>query len=197
MDGAMSGLTRTLGGAAIAFWSLASWAHAQELPLVFVEQSESLVEIQIDDYLREKEGFEIAVNEYESIPDDIFLRFEDSYDTAPDLSFLVDTLRSGTDDDDVVTERVIKITSWYVVEVTQDHWARAPLLEMINSYSQDFWAPPRIYLDSDGDIRFEWFINVAAADAPVHLEQVRDAIIRIGLGWEQEVYPRLRELGVE
>ena len=165
--------------------------------VVFVEQSESLVEIQIDDYLRETEGFEIAVNEYESIPDDIFLRFEDSYDTAPDLSFLVDTLRSGTDDDDIVTERVIKITSWYVVEVTQDHWARAPLLEMINSYSQDFWAPPRIYLDSDGDIRFEWFINVAAADAPVHLEQVRDAIIRIGLGWEQEVYPRLRELGVE
>ena len=70
-------------------------------------------------------------------------------------------------------------------------------LEVPNNYSQDYWAPPRIYLDGDGDIRFEWFINVAAEDAPVHLEQVRDAISRIGLGWEQEVCPRLLELGIE
>ena len=197
MDVTMNGFAKTLCGAAILAGSLAAWAQAQELPLVFVEQSESLVEIQIDDYLRRTEGFDIAVNEYESIPDDVFLRFENSYANAPDLSFLVDTLQSASNEDDVVTERVIKITSWYIIKVTPDHWARAPVLEMINSYSQDFWAPPRIYLDSDGDIRFEWFINVAAEDAPVHLEQVRDAIVRIGLGWEQKVYPRLLDMGVQ
>ena len=193
----MNAFARRLCGAGILACWLAASVQAQELPLVFVEQSESLVEIQIDDYLRRTEGFDIAVNEYESIPDDVFLRFENSYANAPELSFLVDTLQSASNDDDVVTERVIKITSWYIIKVTPDHWARAPILEMINSYSQDFWAPPRIYLDSDGDIRFEWFINVAAEDAPVHLEQVRDAIARIGLGWEDELYPRLLEIGLE
>ncbi len=136
----MSTLTKTLGSAGIVLCSLGAWAHTQDLPLVFVEQSESLVEFQIDDYLRETEGFDIAVNEYESIADDVFLRFEDSCDNAPELSFLVDTLRSSTDDENVVTERVIKITSWYVIEVTPDHWARVPLLEMINR------APLRILL---------------------------------------------------
>ena len=193
----MNAFARRLCGAGILACWLAASVQAQELPLVFVEQSESLVEIQIDDYLRRTEGFDIAVNEYESIPDDVFLSFENSYANAPELSFLVDTLQSASNDDDVVTERVIKITSWYIIKVTPDHWARAPILEMINSYSQDFWAPPRIYLDSDGDIRFEWFINVAAEDAPVHLEQVRDAIARIGLGWEDELYPRLLEIGLE
>ena len=165
--------------------------------MVFVEQSESLVEIQIDDYLRETERYEIEINEYDGIPDDVSLRFDDTFDSASDLSFLIDTLQSATDDNDVVTERVIKTTSWYVIEVTPNHWARAPLLEMINLYAQDFWSPPKIYLDGDGDIRFEWYINVAAEDAPVHLEQVRDAIIRIGLSWEREMYPRLREMGLE
>ncbi len=193
----MNAFARRLCGAGILACWLAASVQAQELPLVFVEQSESLVEIQIDDYLRRTEGFDIAVNEYESISDDVFLRFKNSYANAPELSFLVDTLQSASNDDDVVTERVIKITSWYIIKVTPDHWARAPILEMINSYSQDFWAPPRIYLDSDGDIRFEWFINVAAEDAPVHLEQVRDAIARIGLGWEDELYPRLLEIGLE
>ena len=193
----MSVVARALAGAGILMCSLAPWGLAQDLPLVFVEQSESLVEIQIDDYLRETERYEIEINEYNGIPDDVFLRFDDTFDSAPDLSFLIDTLQSATDDNDVVTERVIKITSWYVIEVTPNHWARAPLLEMINLYAQDFWSPPKIYLDGDGDIRFEWYINVAAEDAPVHLEQVRDAIIRIGLSWEREMYPRLREMGLE
>lgn len=193
----MSALLRAPIGACILCFSLASLTVAEELPLVFVEQSESLIEIQIDDYLQKTEGFAITIDEYNGIPDDLFLRFENTFQDAPELSFLVDTLRSATNDDDVVTERVIKITSWYILNVTPDHWARSPVLEMINTYSQDFWAPPRIYLDSDGDIRFEWFINVAAEDAPVHLEQVRDAIVRIGLGWEGELYPRLRELGLK
>ena len=97
----------------------------------------------------------------------------------------------------MVTERVIKITSWYILNVTPGHWARAPVLEMINTFSQEFWAPPKIYLDDDGDIRFEWFINVPSEDAPVHLELVRDAIVRIGLNWEDELYPRLLALGLE
>ena len=177
--------------------SIASWAVAQELPLVFVEQSEGLVEMQIDDYLRKTEGFTITIDEYDCIPDDLFLRFENTFRDAPELSFLVDTLQSATDNDDVVTERVIKITSWYILNVTPGHWARAPVLEMINTFSQEFWAPPKIYLDDDGDIRFEWFINVPSEDAPVHLELVRDAIVRIGLNWEDELYPRLLALGLE
>ena len=193
----MSALLRAPIGACILCGSPASWAFAQELPLVFVEQSESLVEMQIDDYLRKTEGYSIVIDEYDGIPDDLFLRFDNTFANAPKLSFLVDTLRSRTDDDGVVTERVIKITSWYILEVTPDHLARSPVLEMINNYSEEFWAPPKISLDSDGDIRFEWFINVPSEDAPVHLEQVRDAIVRIGLNWEGKLYPRLLELGLE
>ena len=162
----MSALLRAVIGACILCGSLASWAVAQELPLVFVEQSEGLVEMQIDDYLRKTEGFTITIDEYDGIPDDLFLRFENTFRDAPELSFLVDTLQSATNNDDVVTERVIKITSWYILNVTPGHWARAPVLEMINTYLQEFWAPPKIYLDGDGDIRFEWFVNVPAADAP-------------------------------
>lgn len=193
----MSAPLRAPIGAAILCLSIASWAVAQELPLVFVEQSEGLVEMQIDDYLRKTEGFTITIDEYDCIPDDLFLRFENTFRDAPELSFLVDTLQSATDNDDVVTERVIKITSWYILNVTPGHWARAPVLEMINTFSQEFWAPPKIYLDDDGDIRFEWFINVPSEDAPVHLELVRDAIVRIGLNWEDELYPRLLALGLE
>ena len=54
----MSAPLRAPIGAAILCLSIASWAVAQELPLVFVEQSEGLVEMQIDDYLRKTEGLQ-------------------------------------------------------------------------------------------------------------------------------------------
>ena len=170
---------------------------AMDSPFVYVEKDERTAELGIDEYLRKNEGLAIAILEYDEIPDDVYLRFDISYENAPELAFLVDTLESAADDDGVPTERVIKITSWYIINVTPDDQARAPVLEMINSYDQDFWAPPKIFLDSDGDIRFEWYINVAAEDVPVHMEQVRDAVIRIGLGWEEEVYPQLLDLGLE
>ena len=172
--------------------------EAAEDPLyIYVEEDESTAELMIDEYLRKNEGLAIAILEYEEIPDDIYLRFDISYENAPELAFLVDTLESAADDDGVATERVIKITSWYIINITPEHEARASVLELINSYDQDFWAPPKIFLDTDGDVRFEWHINVAAEDAPVHVEQVNDAIIRIGIGWEEELYPRLLELGIE
>ena len=189
--------TRALASAGALCLALAPWAQAQELPLVFVEQSESLVEMQIDDYLRKTERFAISIEEWNGIPDDLYLVFDRPSGNAPSLTFQIDTLQSATGVNNVVTERVIRITSWYVINVTPDHWAREPILELINGYAQELWSPPKIYLDSDGDIRLEWYINIAGEDAPVHLEQVRDAINRIGDGWEQNVYPRLVNLGIE
>lgn len=170
---------------------------ASDPVLLYVVDDESSAELLIDEYLRTNEGLAIAILEYDELPDDLYLRFDIDYLSAPELAFLVDTVPSAAEDDGSASERMIKITSWYILNVTPDDSARASVLEMINSYDQDFWAPPKIFRDEDGDIRFEWHINVAAMDAPVHMEQVRDAIIRIGLGWEDELYPRLLEIGLE
>ena len=117
-----------LTGAGALCLALAPWAEAQELPLAFVEQSESLVEMQIDDYLRRTERFEIAIEEWDGIPDDLYLSFVKQTGSAPNLTFQIYTLHSATGANNVVTERVIRITSWYVIRVTPDHWAREPVL---------------------------------------------------------------------
>ena len=107
--------------------------EAAEDPLyIYVEEDESTAELMIDEYLRKNEGLAIAILEYEEIPDDIYLRFDISYENAPELAFLVDTLESAADDDGVATERVIKITSWYIINITPEHEARASVLELIN-----------------------------------------------------------------
>jgi hypothetical protein len=161
-----------------------SASHEWLLPVV---NDEETVEKRIARYIREVHGIEA---EYKFAgEDDLFLQysFNSHGEDFPNIAVFVDSLpsnREETADGDIITERRVTISAYYVLpDEAKTSDSRAALLEIINEWHIGKWVPQRIYLDHDGDIAMESSINVPGKDYEVHAEVVIDQMYRMYSAW--------------
>jgi|GEM_PF-3480526 len=181
---------------AAVFWAAgilaASQADAQEIPLLFVEEDETTTELELMEFLKVRTNWTIERAEFGSnIGDDSYLRIPFTLEDDREVTIMVDSLPSAQSG----SERRIQVYGWIVVEVGETHARRRDLLELLNTIQKDNWSAQRLYLDGDGDVAYAWSINIPGKRAPVHAEQVYDAIIRTKLMLDT-LSPKLNELGL-
>jgi len=144
---------------------------------------ESSIEKMIARYMKKVDQVEAELRFIGDSEDDLALLYQLKPKAAPVMKCGVDTQVSGGEPGHVA-ERVVKITCFYVLpEKFKTPAMRAKLFEAINKYHQKYWMPQRFYLDKDGDIVVDNAINIPGKEFPVHVELVRDVLLRTVSGW--------------
>lgn len=146
---------------------------------------ESSIEKLISLYMKKVDGVEAELRLIGDSEDDLALLYQLKPKAAPTIQCGVDTPVSGRDERKV-TERVVKITCFYVLpERLKTAKMRVRLFEAINKYHQMYWMPQRFYLDKDADVVVDNAINIPGKGFPVHAELIRDVLLRTVSGWNQ------------
>jgi hypothetical protein len=158
--------------------------------LLYPAQDEASVERKVAAYLKATEGLEGKIETFEADTSDVYVLYKLTPGNAPGILVTVDTLVAGKDKDKV-TERTIELAAVYTLaDEAKTPAVRQKILELNNSWHQENWTPGRIYLDTDGDLVLETYVNIPGQNTPIHAELVRDALLRIKSAWN-EYYPRL------
>ncbi len=152
-----------------------------------VAPDESLLEEKIEQYLAGRAQWQAERRYLDEAKTDLALAYRLPLTLDPDgptLMVLVDTQPSAGGDE--VTERAISISSFLVLP---DEHKTPETLARIRQYNNDWlqrkWAPDRVFLDRDDDVQFETWVNIPAAETPVHAELVYDAIARMRSGFTE------------
>ncbi|MCK4873735.1 MAG: hypothetical protein KAS72_13515 [Phycisphaerales bacterium] len=152
--------------------------------LLFAVDDESSTERTIAAYLKEKDDVQGSFRLFPGDEEDVYVTYSLSPDDAPTIEAMVDTTVSNRTDAGIVIERRIYLRAAHVLpDELKTAEARSRILELSNTYMRTKWAPGRIYIDTDGDIALETSINIPAADVPIHVEMVRDHLLRMMNGW--------------
>jgi len=174
-------------GVAMLMWSLPQARAAKEDPrwLLQVCQDESSLEKTIADYMKEEYDIQAGRHVTKQDDADIYLSYTLAPEGAPKIACIVDSEVSARNGDRVV-ERMIKIVAWYELPASaKTRQARAKILELNNEWHEKKWMPGRVYIDDDGDIRLETFLNIPSTTIPVHAELVRDLLVRTNAAWAE------------
>ena len=148
-------------------------------------QDESSVETTIAKYIRQKMDIDPEIRFLDDDMEDMAVYYPLEPDNAPALRVEVDTY-SSRDDGDKVAERVISLTTWYVLpDAAKTSELRPKILDVLNQQMLDYWSPGRFMIDEDGDIQIETFLNIPHENAPVHCECVLDSLMRMTSGWDR------------
>jgi hypothetical protein len=146
--------------------------------LLTVAQDEASVEQAIAAYLKQKDGLEGAVKAFRGNEKDLYLSYELKGDTAPKFTLVIDTEVTGGVKEKVQS-RAVRLYGYFELPASaKTAEARRKILELNNAWCQDMWVPNRIYLDKDGDVCLETYINIPDAQHGIHPEEVRDAFHR-------------------
>jgi Putative bacterial sensory transduction regulator len=165
-------------------------AVAQDVVLLFAEPDESSLEIEIRRFLLSRSSWPVRISDFPNVEGDDALLHVELEVAGETREFSIDTLSSARDN----TERRIKIYGWYFIGITENHRQRRQVLEAINEYNNTSWGP-RIWLDDDGDLAFDWSINIPGPNTPIHAEMVYDGVYRLKIALDGLI-PKLRELGI-
>lgn len=186
-------IARTLMlSAFIALGSSAAWAqNTQDIPLLFVENDEKSLEVQVQKFLDERTNWPVELAYFGEGRTDAYVLIPFTLDDGRSVNIYVDSFSSA----DAGRERRLHVYGYFILENTLGTRKRAALLEVLNQHTIDDWMSQRLYLDKDGDIAFAWVINVPGKDSPIHAEQVYDAIIRTKFSLNA-LLPKLRPLGL-
>ncbi len=153
--------------------------------MMYPVNDESSIEKLISRYMKKVDGVEAELRFIGESEDDLALLYQLKPKAAPTIKCGVDTQVSGRDEGKV-TERVVKITCFYLLpERLKTAKMRERLFEAINKYHQKYWMPQRFYLDKDGDVVVDNAINIPGKGFPVHAEMIRDVLLRTVSGWNQ------------
>jgi hypothetical protein len=160
--------------------------------LMRVVQDGATLENLIADYIQTEYGVEAERRASPTDNADILLSYTLAPDDAPEIPCVVDTAVSAREHGRVV-ERVVQVVAWYELPASlKTPQTRARILELNNEWHRENWMPGRIYLDADGDIRLESFLNIPAEGVPVHPDLVYDLLVRTKTAW-REYYRKLRQ----
>ena len=173
-----------------ARWSTAQAPGAEQSWMLYPVQDESSLERKIANYIKAKSKVEAVYKFFGEKNDDLYLQYTLIPQGAPRVRLAVDTMVSGRQQGRV-SERVIKVSTYYVLPASaKTPEARRKILELNNTWHQKKWMPGRVFIDTDGDIAMETFVNIPGADTPVHAELIRDIILRTNSVWS-EYYKQL------
>lgn len=165
--------------------------QAQDIPLLFVEEDELSVELEVKRFLDERTNWNVSVAYYGDQRSDAYLSIPFTLEGGFETVIYVDSFSSATDS----RERRLHIYGYFILNTVLGTRKRAALLEVLNQHAIDDWMIQRLYLDDDGDIAFNWVINIPGKETPVHAEQVYDAIIRTKFSLDK-LLPKLKPLGL-
>ena len=169
----------------------ASSAWAQDIPLLFVEDNEKSLEVQIKKFLDERTSWPVEMAYFGEGRADAYLSIPFTLEDGRRVEIYVDSFSSATEG----RERRIHVYGYLILENTLGTRKRAALLEVLNQHAVDDWMSQRLYLDQDDDIAFAWVVNIPGKDTPIHAEQIYDAIIRTKFSLDG-LMPKLRPLGL-
>jgi hypothetical protein len=158
----------------------------REAALLHVCQDEKSMEMQIARYIERRNDVKPEITAFPEDENDLYLRYHIESDSGAEMSVVVDTVVSNSDDDTGrTTERAIRIVGYYVLpESAKTPEARAKLLELNNGFMNEYWSPGSVLLDEDGDVSFDTTINIPHSSVAVHAEMVSDALQRMVGAWE-------------
>jgi len=161
--------------------------------VIHVCQDEAEMERAIAAYIAETHGIHADLNEIEDIPGDIYLEYVLGDGPAPKLPVYVDTAPSAHETETGrVSERCVRIHACLLLpKAAKTSANRLKILELNNTWHREKWTPGRLYLDEDGDLVLETFLNVPGPKAPLQAEMVFDMLQRMAKAW-QEYYERLK-----
>lgn len=165
---------------------------AVEKELLYPTVSDKEVEEKLIDYFTEHTSHRVNRKVYNGNDNDVFLsiRFgkKDDKNDLYDIRIIIDTSVSNQDKrTHKVTGRRIKILGLPFSAAFKSINNKQEILRVLNEFSLKYWAPGRVVVDENGDLRLEWSINIAGEKAPVHCEQVVDAVERMARGWMELV----------
>ena len=164
---------------------------AQDIPLLFVEDDESTTEIEVKRFLDGRTNWDVGLAYFGDLKNDAYLSIPFTLENGYNTIIYVDTFSSATDSN----ERRLHIYGYFILETVLGTRKRDALLEVLNQHIMDDWMMQRLYLDDDGDIAFNWVINIPGKETPIHAEQVYDAIIRTKFSLDKLVV-KLRPLNL-
>jgi hypothetical protein len=164
---------------------------AQDIPLLFVEDDESKVEIAVKRFLDDRTNWNVRLAYLNGQRNNAYLSIPFTLSSGIHVTIYVDSFSSATQS----SERRLHIYGYFNLNTHLGDRRRDALLEVLNQHTIDDWMIQRLYLDNDGDIAFNWVINIPGKAAPVHAEQVYDAIVRTKFSLDKLV-GKLRPLGL-
>lgn len=138
-----------------------------------VVRDESSIERKVMEYLKAR-GMKVFSNDKS---DDlmVFLSFS-ADESTPEFDIAIDTSESAR----ASSERVLQVSLLSKQLVSQSR--RDEVLRAINAHHRSYWAG-RFALDGEDEIVGQWSINIPGAAYPVHVELVRDAVLRLVQSW--------------
>ncbi len=151
-----------------------------------VTQDESSMEAVIGAYLRE--AHKLVINDKMGENNDAFLEVPYEGKAWPAFRVLIDTDWLSKDKDTgKITARGVLLHLHADVKVPDDK--RAAVLEILNDYNRKkiFCS---VYINTDGEVRLDWVLNVQAAGLPT--EYVYDTLTRLVDLWTG-LYPTLAD----
>ena len=114
---------------------------------------------------------------------DLYLQYTLDPEGTPKISVGVDTMVTARDEGKV-TKRAVRAAAFFVLPPSaKTPEARRKILELNNTWHQQKWMPGRIYLDTDGDVAMETYINISGAATPIHAAMVTDMLLRMNSMW--------------
>jgi len=141
-------------------------------------------------YLKEKGNIDAITKFLDKEMKDLYLQYTLDPKGTPKIKVSVDTMVTAKGEGKV-TERAVRAAAFYVLPPSaKTPEARRKILELNNEWHQKKWMPGRVYLDTDGDVALETYVNIPGATTPIHAEVVSDLLLRMNSAWG-EYYKRL------
>ncbi|MEG3639455.1 hypothetical protein [Magnetococcus sp. PR-3] len=167
--------------------------HAEDLPLLFLENDGKSLEIQIHNYLEEKKGWKLTRRWMGEDKEDLVLIFKGKYKGTPIFLFIDSSIsavkRNKKTGKETLLEKVIKVRGSIKCHLGKSKKKKALLLEAMNHYKRNYWNPPSLYLDKNNNITYQWPINIAGDHAPIHAGQVLNVVQKLIHSVHQYIYP--------
>ncbi len=153
--------------------------------LLFPAQDESSVELKIAKYLKEKEGTDAVMVNIADSGTDLVCMYAVDPTVGPRLIVVIDTHVARLDKETgKVTARCVEVSGHYELpDSVKTSAAQAKLLEYMNSWHQNHFAPGHICLGKDGNLELATYIVIPSPEVPVHAEMVRDSLYRTTVVW--------------
>ena len=151
--------------------------------LLYPAQDEASVERKIAEYMKDRGNIDATIKYLDKEKKDLYLQYTLDPEGTPKINVGVDTMVTARDEGKVA-KRAVRAAAFYVLPASaKTPEARRKILELNNTWHQQKWMPGRIYLDKDGDVALETYINIPGTATPIPAAMVADMLLRTNTMW--------------
>lgn len=156
------------------------------IPLLFMTQSEKQVEIKIKEYIDKISNLKFDFNVMNEKKQDYLITKMFSYENkTPKIKIIVDTHPIVSEKDKKIVARRIMILGIPIIPNVISERDRIKYIKYCNESNMRRWSPGKVFLDKEGSLLLVTNITIAGEDSPVHAEQVHHSIMSMVLSWPE------------